>query len=108
MNDLTKKTCVPCEGGVAPLTTQEAKNLLTQVPQWVINDNCTEISRDFSFKDYFHTMDFVNKVASIADQENHHPTMVVGYGKCLVRYQTHATNGLSENDFICAAKVDTL
>ena len=108
MNDLTQKKCLPCEGGVEPLSQDEAKALLQQIPHWRLNDHCTEISKDFSFKDYYHTMDFVNKVASIADQENHHPTIEVGYGKCLVRYQTHATNGLSENDFICAAKIDQL
>lgn len=109
MSDLTAKTCVPCEGGVKPLTADEAGKLLAQLHgDWSLNDDATEIRRDFSFKGFYRTMGFVNAVAWVANMENHHPDLEVGWGHCLVRFTTHSINGLSENDFICAAKVDAL
>ncbi len=104
MSDLTTKRCKPCEGGVKPLTRDEAQGMLRQ--GWQLNE--TEISRTYKFKNYYETMAFVNAVAWIAHQEDHHPNLEVGYNRCLVRYFTHAIGGLSENDFICAAKVDAL
>ena len=108
MTKLTDKKCLSCEGGVAPLTPKETTNLLTQLNKWNVNANLTEISKDFHFKNFYKTMAFVNAVAWIANQENHHPNLEVGYENCLVKYSTHAIGGLSENDFICAAKVDKL
>ncbi len=108
MNDLSKKKCQPCEGGVAALTPAAAKELLKAIPNWQLNDNATELSRQFTFKNFFRTMSFVNAVAHIANQENHHPDLQVSYQYCLVKYSTHAIGGLSENDFICASKVDAL
>ncbi len=105
--DLTNRKCKPCEGGVPPLKQEETERLLKQLePSWQLIDN--KISRTFSFKNYYQTMAFVNAVAWISHQEDHHPDMVVGYNQCRVEYTTHAINGLSENDFICAAKVDML
>ena len=107
--DLTDKTCKPCEGGVNPLSSQELQNLMQQLAaDWQVNTKGTEISRDFRFKNYYQTMAFVNAIAWDAHRDNHHPDLEVGYDHCLVRYTTHAINGLSENDFICAAKVDKL
>ncbi len=104
--DLTNKQCKPCEGGVPPLTQDEAKNLLKQLEGWELNDN--RISKTFVFKNYYQVIAFVNAVAWMTHREDHHPDMAVGYNKCRVEYSTHAIGGLSENDFICAAKVDAL
>lgn len=109
MSELAAKTCVPCEGGVRPMTAEDARKLLGNLhADWSLNDDATEIRRDFSFKGFYRTMGFVNAVAWIANMENHHPDLEVGWGHCLVRFSTHSISGLSENDFICAAKVDAL
>ncbi|MES2355727.1 MAG: 4a-hydroxytetrahydrobiopterin dehydratase [Pseudomonadota bacterium] len=104
--DLTNKRCKPCEGGVPSLTSQEAEALLKNVSGWQLQGN--EIKRTYQFKNYYETMAFVNASAWISHREDHHPDLLVGYNKCEVRYTTHAINGLSENDFICAAKLDAL
>ncbi len=104
--DLTNKSCKPCEGGVPPLTQNEAKKLLAQLDGWALH--AQTIDKTFQFKNYYQTMAFVNAVAWVSHREDHHPDMTVGYNKCRVEYSTHAIGGLSENDFICAAKVDAL
>ena len=104
--DLTDKQCKPCEGGMPPLTQQEVNALLKQLDGWVQHNDL--IGKTFDFKNYYQTMAFVNAVAWLSHREDHHPDMSVGYNKCHVQYTTHAVNGLSENDFICAAKVDAL
>lgn len=108
MSDLAAKHCKACEGGVAPLSAMQARDMLNQVMGWALNDKGDEISRTFQFKNYYQTMAFVNAVAWIAHREDHHPDMEVSYNKCTVRYSTHAVHGLTENDFICAAKIDAL
>ena len=108
MIELTKKQCKPCEGGTAPLAKTEAKALLQQTPEWSLNEGGSEIQRTYEFKNYYQTMAFVNALAWIAHRENHHPDIEVGYKRCHVRYSTHSIGGLSENDFICAAKIDVL
>lgn len=108
MSNLAEKRCIPCEGGVPPLTADETKKLLKQLNNWEVIADGKEIIRKFNFKNFYHTMAFVNAIAWIANQENHHPDLELGYNYCNVRYSTHAIGGLSENDFICAAKVDTL
>ncbi len=108
MIELTKKQCKPCEGGTAPLTETEAKALLQQTPAWSLHEGGTEIHRAYEFKNYYQTMAFVNALAWIAHREDHHPDIEVGYKRCHVRYSTHSIGGLSENDFICAAKIDAL
>ncbi|NHA15135.1 4a-hydroxytetrahydrobiopterin dehydratase [Thioalkalivibrio sp. XN279] len=109
MSDLTAKHCVPCEGGLQPMSATEAREFLGRLhADWTLNEDATEIRRDFLFKGFNRTMGFVNAVAWIANSENHHPDLEVGWGHCLVRFSTHAIKGLSENDFICAAKVDAL
>lgn len=107
--DLTNKKCVPCEGGVDPCTAEQVKAFMKDLSaDWQVNAEHKQIYREFTFKNYYHTMAFVNAVAWMAHQEDHHPDMEVGYNYCTVKYWTHAIDGLSENDFICAAKVDAL
>lgn len=109
MSELTSKTCVPCEGGVAPLSRADAQALMKQLgSQWQLADDGKSIASEWQFRNFFHTMSFVNAVAHIANAEDHHPDLQVGYGSCRIRYNTHAIGGLSENDFICAAKIDAL
>jgi 4a-hydroxytetrahydrobiopterin dehydratase len=108
MEDLQSKRCLACEAGVRPLNVEEVKQYLTKVQGWEVNADNTMIVRLFSFKGFAKTMGFVNAVAWIAQQENHHPDVEFGYNYCVVKYTTHAIEGLSENDFICAAKVDAL
>ncbi len=91
-----------------PLSLSAAHDLLKQAPAWVLNDKGDEISRTFQFRNYYQTLAFVNALGWIAHQEDHHPDLEVSYNKCCVRFSTHAIKGLSENDFICAAKVDAL
>jgi 4a-hydroxytetrahydrobiopterin dehydratase len=104
--DLASGKCKPCEGGVAPLKEQEIRNLLKQIPGWEHANG--RIAKSYSFKNYYQTMAFVNAAAWISHREDHHPDITVGYNQCRVEYWTHAIGGLSENDFICAAKLDKL
>ncbi|MBS0365095.1 MAG: 4a-hydroxytetrahydrobiopterin dehydratase [Proteobacteria bacterium] len=109
MTDLANRHCQPCEGGTAPLTAAEAAQLLTQVsPEWVLADGATRLKREFRFRDFYRTMSFVNALAHIASVEDHHPDLEVGYNYCRISYTTHAIRGLSENDFVCAARIDLL
>ncbi|MGD8977644.1 MAG: 4a-hydroxytetrahydrobiopterin dehydratase [Gammaproteobacteria bacterium] len=109
MSELTTEKCEPCEGGVEPMDRKQAEPLLGKLHEdWSLNDDGTEIRRDFRFKGFYRTMAFVNAVAWVANGEGHHPDLEVGWGHCLVRYTTHAIKGLSRNDFICAAKIDAL
>ncbi len=106
--DLTKKKCVPCEGNVPALSGKEISELEKQISKdWKIKDN-SKIFREFSFVNYKQTIDFVNKVANLAEDEGHHPDLHVYYGRVEVELWTHAANGLTENDFILAAKIDIL
>lgn len=106
--ELNEKRCLACEGGVAALSATESQALLEKLNDWKISDDHQKISKTFQFKNYYQTMAFVNALAWISHAENHHPDLSVHYNKCVVEYSTHAINGLSENDFICAAKVDRL
>lgn len=107
MNDLARKKCKPCEGGVAPLTPDQVKPLLKGLQGWSLDEKGM-IAKTFKFANYYQTMAFVNAAAWVSHREDHHPDMAVGYNECRVSYITHAINGLSENDFICAAKLDAL
>jgi 4a-hydroxytetrahydrobiopterin dehydratase len=109
MSELTEKKCKPCEGGVQPLSRTAAQALMQQLqPQWQLAEDGKSLHREWKFKNFYHTMSFVNAAAHIANAEDHHPDLEVGYGYCRMKYSTHAIGGLSENDFICAAKVDAL
>lgn len=105
---LTAKTCIPCRGGVPPLTRDEAERLHTEVPDWALTDGATWIEREFRFADFVSALDFVNKVGEIAERDGHHPDLSMGWGYCKVTLQTHKIKGLHENDFIVAAKIDAL
>ena len=105
--ELVNRRCKPCEGGVEPLQADQVRQLLQALHgDWVLNDDGLEISRQFSFPAYSRTLGFANAVAWIAITEGHHPLLTIGYGDCGVSYTTHAIGGLSDNDFICAAKID--
>lgn len=106
---LAGKHCKPCEGGVKPLSASAARAMLdTLHADWRMSADGEEISREFTFPAYSRSLGFANAVAWIAIVEGHHPDMLVCYGRCVVSFTTHAIGGLSENDFICAAKVDQL
>jgi len=106
MSDLATRHCSPQHGPA--LTRPAAETLLKQLAGWTINADAKEIRRTFAFKDYYASMAFVNAVAWIAHREDHHPDMAVGYNKVTVVFSTHSVSGLSENDFISAARIDAL
>jgi 4a-hydroxytetrahydrobiopterin dehydratase len=107
MTALAERKCKACEGGIAPLTRGESEKMLEELASgWVLSPDAATIGRAFAFKDFYRTMSFVNALAHIANIEDHHPDLEVGYNYCRVRFSTHAIKGLSENDFICAAKID--
>lgn len=107
MSDLASKTCVPCRGGVPPLTGEELAKLSREVPQWKIVDG-HHIVRSFAFPDFRQALAFVNKVGAIAEEQGHHPDIFLTWGKADVTTWTHKINGLTESDFILAAKIDRL
>jgi 4a-hydroxytetrahydrobiopterin dehydratase len=106
MNELARQKCKPCEGGVDVLTAEQIGPMLKGLQGWALDGKL--IVKTFKFGNYFETMAFVNAAAWISHREDHHPDMVVKWGECRVSYWTHAIDGLSENDFICAAKLDAL
>ncbi|MBI5133869.1 MAG: 4a-hydroxytetrahydrobiopterin dehydratase [Candidatus Taylorbacteria bacterium] len=106
--DLKDKKCVACEGGVPSLAREAAAALLVQTPQWRMAEDGKTISRGFRFADFEEAMGFVSKVASLAQAEGHHPDIHISYNKVRFDLSTHAIGGLSENDFILAAKIDGL
>jgi 4a-hydroxytetrahydrobiopterin dehydratase len=105
--DLTKRRCLPCEGGATPLDNAQVQALLKKIDKrWTLRGDA--IVADFKFDNYYQTTAFINAVVWIAHQQDHHPDISFGYKQASVRYSTHAINGLSENDFICAARIDAL
>jgi 4a-hydroxytetrahydrobiopterin dehydratase len=109
VSELAARKCKPCEGGMPALTGAQARQLLAQISSaWVLTDDVHAIRREFRFRDFYRTMSFVNALAHVANIEDHHPDLEVGYNTCRVTYTTHAIGGLSENDFVCAAKVDLI
>jgi 4a-hydroxytetrahydrobiopterin dehydratase len=107
--ELANRQCVPCEGGVQPLKPEEARLALTQLhSDWALDEKALTLTRDYRFKHFYQVMSFVNAIAHIANAEDHHPDLSIGYNYCHIRYTTHAIHGLSDNDFICAAKIDRL
>jgi 4a-hydroxytetrahydrobiopterin dehydratase len=109
MNELTAKRCVPCEGGVAAMTAEQASRQMKVLSrEWQLAADAKSLAREFKFRDFYRTMSFANALAHIANIEDHHPDLEVGYNYCRVRYSTHSIGGLSENDFICASKLDQL
>ena len=109
MNDLLQKKCVPCEGGVSSLNLKEIHKYQKKVDGWNVKKNKNEIyflEKSFKFKNFLNSQDFVNEVGEISENENHHPDILFGWGYAIIRITTHAIEGLSENDFILAAKID--
>ncbi len=106
MSKLVDRKCKPCEAETAPYDAAQAAELLKQLEGWSIEDG--RLVKLYAFRDYHETMAFVNAHAWISHREDHHADLQVGYNKCRVAYSTHAIGGLSENDFICAAKIDAL
>ncbi|MDO8482937.1 MAG: 4a-hydroxytetrahydrobiopterin dehydratase [bacterium] len=107
MDNLADKKCKPCELGVGKLSSSDVEAFMTRVPKWSIKDN-HEISRRFKFKNFAEALTFVNKVGAIAESEGHHPDIEFGWGYVKITLSTHAIGGLSENDFILAAKINAL
>src|SRR4026208_1910662 len=103
---LLRKKCKPCEGGETPMTPAQIGHMLKGLKGWKFTGGMAQ--KPFKFKTYYETMAFVNAAAWISHREDHHPDIVVGYSKATVSYMTHAIKGISENDFICAAKLDAL
>jgi|SRR5690606_10461068 len=105
---LSQAHCIPRRGIEHKLTQARVNELLPEVPGWHVVEDGHALRKEFGFDDYHRTMAFVNALAFIAHREDHHPDLSVHYDRCVVRYSTHDVGGLSENDFICAAKADAL
>ena len=111
MSDLINKKCVPCEGGILPFDISEIHKYQKKVDGWNISQNKKEIfflNKKFIFKNFFNSQKFVNKVGEISEEEGHHPDIKFGWGYAEIQITTHAIEGLSENDFILAAKIDQI
>ncbi len=107
MTDLAKKTCIPCRGGVPPLSGHELVALLNQVSGWtVIGEH--HIQKEFKFSDFVKALAFVNRVGALAEEQGHHPDVYLAWGKAEIKLWTHKIDGLTESDFIMAAKIDQL
>ncbi len=107
--ELIKKRCESCEGIGQALNADQIINLMPQLDKnWQVSHDKKSIHRAYTFNNFYETMGFVNAVAFIANLENHHPDLEIGYNYCNIKFMTHALKGLSQNDFICAAKVDAL
>jgi 4a-hydroxytetrahydrobiopterin dehydratase len=105
--DLSSKKCKPCEGGTPPLSAQDTDKYLAQISGWELVE-ATKIRKEFKFKAFMEAIDFVNKIAKLVEEEGHHPTILISYNRVKITSATHAIGGLSENDFIIAAKIDKL
>ncbi|MDA0781941.1 MAG: 4a-hydroxytetrahydrobiopterin dehydratase [Rickettsiales bacterium] len=104
----SNKKCVPCEGGVKPLSQNEVKKLLSEIEGWQTNAEFNSILKDIKFRNFEQALEFVNKVGKIAEEQNHHPDIKMGWGYCSITLQTHSIGGLHENDFIVAAKINEI
>lgn len=108
MSELTSIRCVGCEGGIPAMSKNEVQKLMPEISDWNLSDDGKSIKKRITFDNFYHTMAFVNAVAWVANQENHHPDLEVGYNYCNIKFLTHAVDGLTKNDFICAAKIDQI
>ena len=108
MSDLAKKRCAPCTEATPRVTPDEVNRLIATLPGYRADLLVGSISKVYEFADFYETMAFINAVAYVAHVEDHHPDMAISYNRCSVTYSTHAIGGLSENDFICAAKIEAL
>ncbi|MBY0376879.1 4a-hydroxytetrahydrobiopterin dehydratase [Patescibacteria group bacterium] len=106
--ELAKKKCIPCEGkGIKPFTKEEAEDYLTQTAGWHLSEDSRKISKEYKFQDFLGAVNFVNYVAEIAEEQGHHPDITINYNKVTLELSTHAVGGLSENDFILVANIDS-
>ncbi len=105
-SELTAKVCIPCQGGIPPLSAAEAEGFLAETPNWELLEDATRLRRAFTFEDFQAALDFVRKTGEIAEQEGHHPDIEFGWGYANILIYTHKINGLHENDFILAAKIN--
>ena len=108
MNDLSHKKCVPCEVGALPFNEERVKQYAASVPGWTVRDDSKGLSREWKFPDFKSALAFANGVGAIAEEEGHHPDLEIGWGRVKVSLSTHAIGGLSENDFILAAKISAI
>jgi 4a-hydroxytetrahydrobiopterin dehydratase len=108
MTALTEETAQALPKGSPAMDSQEAGTLMNEIGDWQMSDDAKAIHRSFKFKNFYETVAFVNAVAWIANQQDHHPDLEVSYNRCTVHFSTHSVGGLSRNDFICAAKIDAL
>lgn len=107
--ELAKKHCVPCEGGIPPMPNEDEDKYMKEVPTWTLDrEGIHKIRKTFKFKDFKEAMRFVNEVARIAEVEGHHPNILIMYNRVQLELYTHAIQGLFENDFIMAAKIDQI
>ena len=107
--DLSSRECGPCQGGIPPLEASAAKVLLSALdPSWALSADHTKLIRKFTFKGFAKSVQMANLIAWLGDSQGHHPDIAFGWGYCKVTYTTHEINGLSDNDFICAAKLDRI
>ncbi|MBS98453.1 MAG: pterin-4-alpha-carbinolamine dehydratase [Oceanospirillaceae bacterium] len=105
---LSEKSCEPCKGGVPPLSAEKAAELSREVPMWTLSADAKKLRREFAFKNFAEALRFVNRVGELAEEEDHHPEISFGWGHVEVEIWTHKIDGLHENDFILAAKIDDL
>ncbi len=109
VTELARKRCVPCEGGVPTLTPEQVRLYLANMPNWKLTPDGKRIHREWRVKNFLVALDFFNRVGRVAEEEGHHPDLhLVGYRNLAIEIWTHAIGGLSENDFILAAKIDQL
>lgn len=109
LQELTRKKCKPCEGGVAPIGATEAKEYLANLPGWELSADGKSISRTYVMRWFMDAIELIQKIAEVAESEDHHPDIhLTGYRRLRIDLMTHAIDGLSENDFILAAKIDSL
>jgi 4a-hydroxytetrahydrobiopterin dehydratase len=110
MINLAAGKCIPCRGGEPALSDTEIEELMPHIPQWqfVVREDVPHLQRIFKFKDYAQAVEFTNKIAAIAEEQDHHPLLVLEWGKVTVQWWTHVVKGLHKNDFIMAAKTDEI
>ena len=107
MSELAERQCVPCRGGVPPMKGEQINEMSSQLPDWqVVNEH--HLQRNYRFKDFRETLNFVNRVGELAEEQGHHPDICFGWGKADLTIWTHKIEGLTESDFVLAAKIDKL
>src|SRR5215813_9112225 len=107
MGNLASRECVPCKGGVPPLQGEQIKTLQSELQEWEVNDE-HHLSKKYSLPNFAAALEFVNRVGALAEEQGHHPDICFGWGYCEIKIWTHKINGLTESDFILAAKIDQL